>query len=688
MLIPGTATWVDAALPALVALLLLLVPGLVALWLLGCRSLLALALAAPVSTAVVVAGGSVSAPLGVPWGPVPLAASAGATWLLALVLRLVLRRVGRAGAVAQTPGGTGDADRAGDGGDRGDAGDAPATPPSDAVPVRGWLLALATGGGVLLAAAVVARVLTASASTPELFPQHPDTIFHLGVTQWMATERDVSFQHGTTFSDRPLNVAYPVGFHAVAATVSLLSGVSAVVAISALVVVVAGLVWPLGMAVLARTALAPSASAGPVAAVLSVVFIPFPFMLMGFGVLWPNLFGQAMVAGVLAAAVALTDVIGGRERSPRATWTLAVATLAAVPGLALGHQSAVIVLVLLAGLALWFATLRRGLAQARGTRWRWAPVLTVTAAIAAATVASLYLSPTSMIEVGEPGAEMTHAEAWTDVLGFAPRIAEPVPLLGYLVIAGVLAVCVWRRRALWAVVATVSFAALYFQTVAIDDATLRHLSWPWYNNAIRIAAVGVLPAVVVATALFAGLGRAVAVRTRRPWLDLLAAGVLLGLVVVPPAAWKDRDVDWLRPYFRPGEARSWASPGELRALRELSTHIPADAVTAADPWRGGSYLYVVSGRKMYFPTEKTNTTPETRLVGFSLDEVGTDPEVCRVATENRIEYAITGGLPFLWGAGRSREFYAGVNDVGSSPAWEQVAAAEPYTLYRRVACAS
>lgn len=672
MLIPGTATWLDAALPALVALLLLVVPGAVALWVLGCRGLLALALAAPVSTAVVIAGGSVAAPLGVPWGPVPLAVAVGATWLLALVLRLVLRRV-----VRSTPPPV----------DDGSGEDSGARSVADPVGVPRWLLALATGGGLLVAALVVTRVLQGSASTPEFFPQHPDTIFHLGVTQWMATERDVSFQHGMTFSGRPLNLAYPVGFHAVAATVSLFTGVSAVVAISAFVAVVAGLVWPFGMAVLARTALAPSASAGPVAAVLSVVFIPFPFMLMGFGVLWPNLFGQALLPGALAAAVALTHVLGGAERSPRATWTLAVALLAAVPGVALGHQSAAIVLVLLGGLALWFATLRRGLAQRRGTRWRWAPLLAVSAAIAAATVASLFLSPPSMVEVGTPGAEMTPAEAWTDVIGFAPRIAEPVELLGYLVLAGVVAVLVWRRRALWAVVAAIAFAALYFETVAIDDPLLRHLSWPWYNNAIRIAAVGVLPAVVVATAVFAGLGRAVAVRTRRPWADLLVAGVLLGLVVVPSAAWKDRDVDWLRPYFRPGEARSWASRQELRALRELSRHIPAGAVTAADPWRGGTYLYVVSGRTLFFPTEKTNTTPETRLVGLSLDDVGTDPEVCRVAREHRIEYAITGGLPFLWGAARSREFYVGVNSVGSSPAWEQVAAAEPYTLYRRVACA-
>jgi hypothetical protein len=43
-------------------------------------------------------------------------------------------------------------------------------------------------------------------------------------------------------------------------------------------------------------------------------------------------------------------------------------------------------------------------------------------------------------------------------------------------------------------------------------------------------------------------------------------------------------------------------------------------------------------------------------------------------------------VPFAWAGDRVEE-YAGIDRVGSSPAWRQVAAAAPFTLYERVACA-
>jgi hypothetical protein len=663
VLIPGTTTWLEAVPAALVALAVLVLPGAVSLLLLRARPAIALACGPAVSTTVVVVAGSLAAPLGVSWGLLPLLAGTAVAWVLAGLLGAVLRR--RVGPSVEEA----------------------AAPASRA---RWWWVPhAATAGGVLAAFAVVARVLTASADTPEEFPQHPDTIFHLGVTQWMAEHGDVSFQHGTTFIDRPLNLGYPTGFHSMAATVSLLTGTSAVVAVSALVLVAAGLVWPFGMAVLTRTTLAPTAAGGAVGAVASVLFVAFPFMLMGFGVLWPNLFGEAMLAGPLAVVVALGVVVARDPvRRPDHRPLLAVLLLSA-PGLGLAHPSALVVLILLGGLVLWFAALRRGLSAPAGTARRWWPVTGVSAAIVLATVASVVLSPRSMVDTGAPGPEMSWGDAWTDVVGFAPRVAEPLQLLGVLVAVGVVVIVGWRRRALWAAVAALAFAGLYLANTAIDSEVWRHLTWPWYNNAVRIAAAGVLPAALVAAAAVVGPARAAARRWGpSPWTELGVAALLLGLVIVPVAAGVPRDAHWLRPYFHPGVERSWASPEELAALRELARHIPADAVTAADPWKGGTYLYVVGDRRLYFPTEKSNTTPESRLVGLRLDRVGSDPEVCRIARENHIDYAITGGVPFLWGTDVSARDYVGVNGVGRSPAWREVATAGPYTLYQRVACAT
>jgi hypothetical protein len=208
---------------------------------------------------------------------------------------------------------------------------------------------------------------------------------------------------------------------------------------------------------------------------------------------------------------------------------------------------------------------------------------------------------------------------------------------------------------------------LYFLNTAVDTEALRLLTWPWYNNAIRIAAVGVIPAALAVAAALLAVPRLLGRRFGSPLVELAAAALLVGLVVVPSEAWKDRDVAFMKPYFHPGVARSWASPEELTALHRLARYIPPGAVTAADPWRGGTYLYVVIGRK--------------------LDQVGTEPAVCRIARENHIEYALTGGVPFLWGRTQSERGYPGFENLARSPAWRQVAKEGPYTLYRRVACA-
>jgi hypothetical protein len=145
--------------------------------------------------------------------------------------------------------------------------------------------------------------------------------------------------------------------------------------------------------------------------------------------------------------------------------------------------------------------------------------------------------------------------------------------------------------------------------------------------------------------------------------------------------------DFLRGYFFPGKARSWASDAELRALRELSARIPPEALTAANPWSGGTYLYIVSGRRLLIPTEKALRPGDRELLAAELDRAGTDPDVCAAARRQNVQYAITGGIPFLWGEDRV-DLYRGIDSVGASDAFTKVATAGPYTLYRLTGCAA
>ncbi len=669
MLTPGSYEWSDALLPAIVAMVLLLLPGFVPLTLLGLRPTVAAAAAPALSTGIVVLAGSAAAAANRPWTAAMLVFGITVVWLVAGGAWFALRAARGRRRPRTDPGATPAAGR----------------PPSgvDGPP---WATATALLLGTIAAALIVGFVLTGSADSPEEFPQHPDTIFHLGVTQWMAENQDISYQHGTTFARGPVTSGYPIGLHSMAASVALFTDTPAVVAISAVVLVTAGVIWPFSMAVVARITFGGAAAAA-LGAVTSVLFIAFPFMLMGFGVLWANLYGQALLPGVLAIGLAVTAGLAPNLGSTDPVLRSLLAAAVCLPGLALAHPQAVITGAVFVAVAALVAAARR-LRAPRTTPWRRLPMAFISSAMVLGVAASFLVVPGSMRATGAPGPEMSVHDALVDVMGFAPRVATPAYLLGLTVLVGCVAIVLWFRPALWILLSLTLLVTAYFLNAAVDTPTARLLTWPWYNNAIRLAAVGVLPAALTATAAILGPARLLG-RHRSPgwaWEGAMAAAVVAALVI-PQSAWVGRDVKWLRPYFHPGVARSWANPEELAALHALAAQLPDDVVVAADPWKGGTYMYVVGGTTMLWPTEKANSTADLRLLGLRLDQVGDDPQICRMARAQGVTHALTGGVPFLWGGSRSRRQFVGVDGVATSPAWREVAAAGPYRLFEMVACA-
>ena len=667
--------WSDVIAPFLVALTLLVVPGTVTLRLLGARALLSLAAAPAVSTLIIVGGGSVAAAVGRPWSIVALACATLTTWLVAAIgSRLITRQ--RQGRLDSAENASASAPAASP------RGDAPITPAwADAA----WLLV-----GTAAAAVIVGWVLVNSADSPEQFPQHPDTIFHLGTTQWMTQNLDVSFQHGRRFTGALTNTSYPVGFHSVAATVSLFTGVPAAVSTSALVLTTSAVIWPFGMGLLSRTVFGGAVAAG-LGALCSALFIAFPFMLIGFGPVWPNLYGQAMVPAVLSAALGIIAILARNGQSPGTPATCTLVILVALPGVAVAHPQAVLTAAVLAAVATWTATARRFFGGL-GTPHRRLPFLVVNAGLAAASLASVTLAPASMRDTGEPGPEMTSADALSDIAGLAPRDAVAAPAMGVVVLLGIAIVLIFLRTALWIVPALALFTMAYFLNTAVDDTVARMVTWPWFNNAIRLAGVAVLPAALASTAALLAPARLIATRLtgggRRTWVvESACAAVLAGLLAIPTGAGIQRDIEWLWPYYHPGTARSWVSPEELRDLRDLAGRLPEGAVVAANPWNGGTYMYVVGGTQMFWPTEKTNTTTERRLLALLLDDIDTNPVICRLTMETGITHAMTGGVPFLWGEEESQLEFGGVDGIRQSPAWREVARAGDYRLFELTECA-
>jgi hypothetical protein len=656
---PGSTSWAQAVLPVLVSAALLFIPGTVFARLLGAPLLLAASVAPAVSTTVLSLAGLAAGRLELPWTPWSALVATGLAWLLAVVLRRALRRWT-------------DQDAA----------------PRRAAPSGTAAVGLATLGGLAVTTVVVSAVLVFVSRTPDHFPQHPDTIFHLAAARWMVEHQDISALHAMAVINDGLAGAYPAAFHGIVATTAMVTDTNVVVASSAVVLVTAALVWPLGMMLLARALFGDRPEVALSAAVASVLFTGYPFALMGFGVLWPNLFGQTLLPSLIALTMAAAVRLAPHAAPMMAAVPAGVIAVLGLPGLLLAHPNAFITYFVIAYLVLATATLGRAWSErARPGR----SALLVAAVVVTTAVAGLawyVVRRPGMLATGERGPELSEREALLDTLQFSPRDVEPLVLAAVLVAVGAAWILVRGRGARWVVAALLLFQGLFFLNVGVDNDLARLLTWPWYNNAFRLAAVAVLPAALAAAAGLVGIGALLAAPLRR-WraAGLVTSTAAVVALLLATQAYVDQHRGFLDGYFFPGRARSWASDAELRALRTLATHIPQDALTAANPWNGGTYLYVVSGRRVLVPTEKALRPGDRELLAASLDQAGSDPEVCAAARRQNVEFALTGGVPFLWAEDRV-ELYRGIDAVGSSDAFTKVATAGPYTLYRLTGCAA
>lgn len=687
---PGSTTWPQAFPAFLVAVALLFVPGTVAGLLARVRPLAALAVAPVLSTSCLAMTGIAAPLVGLRWGFVPLACGILLMWLMAALVGLAETRLASRWPWYRR---RVDGDSAVD--DDSTAGEAAASSP-DVTPGQWARVAArldsttwATVAGVAFAFLVVAYTLIKVSNTPEAFPQHPDTIFHLADAQWMLERGDISSLTANGYITLTGTGFYPAAFHGFTATIAQFAGVPVAVSTSVFVLAVAGLVWPIGCIALAQSVLGRRTPVVLATAATCVAFTGYPYFLMGFGVLWPNLFGETLLPAYLVAFVALF----GRRAVPAYTLapplTAAAIVLLGLPGLGLAHPNAVMsfgvfAIIFLAGLVLGRAWAerkrhrpRRALALAAGT------VVALGLVYAAATV----VRPAAMLNTGAIGPELPVRAALADLVLLAPRGASYLPVLTVVTGIGVLALLVRFRGARWIVAAMVVMFGLYWVNVAIDTRWLRNLTWPWYNNAVRLQAVAILPTAIAAAAGLVAVVDLLAGRLRRlAGATLIATAGVLSVFVVGTHEYVAAHGEILNRYFHPRSANSWASNGELRALHTLAQRIPDTAAVAANPWNGGTYLYVVSGRDLLIPTEKANLPGDRELLALKLDQVQTDPEVCAAAKREHVEWAITGGRPFAWVGDRMRE-YVGIDAVGGSSGWTKVETSGPYTLYRLTRCA-
>ncbi len=668
-------TWAQAVPVALVTAAWCVLPGALVARAAGLRGAVCWGAGPLVSVALIATTAVLAGRAGVPWGPGPVLGVTAVLALLCAAVSAAVRRVRR---------------------DRAEPGAGPGDRPPFLLrsgpdgPLGG--IALAIGTAVTVAIGWL-TVMLAFGPVDAISPTY-DAIYHYSAVARIVQTGDASSLTLGELNSPGRPSAYPAAWHDVVSLVVASTGASIPAASNLAAFAAAAVVWPLSCTLLVRQVVGRRAGALLVTPVLATAFTAMPWLLLNWGVLWPNLLGLALVPAGLAAVV---TVLGLTRDSAVGRFRALLLGAAAVPALALAHPNAAVSLLVL---ALSPVVVAAGITTVRQVRRRrFAPAALAPAGALAAVAAVVWLLAWSPyldgVRAFDWQASMGAREALTGVLWNGTNKRPELVVVSVLVVVGAV-LALRHARTAWLVPAHLTSALLYTLAVAREGDLVTALTGAWYNDSHRLAAMvpitgvplatlGVLGAAGLAVRAVTALRRAGTTPERRRLLAVPAVAVLAAALVL------------LTDGFRIGvhaaviadayryETGRVLQPGQREFLEAAGRATAPGAVVAANPWTGNGLLYPLTGREVLFPHLSGSWTPDQELVRMRLHDVARDPVVCPALRATGVGYVIDG--PVTWWPWDPRaDTYPGLSEIDRAPGFEPVLSGGGSTLYRITAC--
>ncbi len=672
--------WLPALPALLVVVVLVLLPGTAVAYAAGARGIVAWGVGPTLSMTVLGLAAAIAPVMHLSWSPWLYAAATA----LSVVLAAALAR-GLDGFLSP-------------GGRSGSAGRSvfPVFPVSPVFPGHDPLRSRwSAAAGCLVGSALVLAAALPAISTPDELVDSTDAVAHLNrVRQFLDTGVFSSLGSAS-------GPAYPSAFHDVAGTLALLvpglaQGSTLVVTANLTALTAAAVVWPVGVVALARLTLGRSGVTLVAAGVMSAAFTVFPYVLMGWGVLWPNLLGTALLPGVVGPALLASGVLPAPPGLPRRLAGLLA--VAALPGLTMAHPNALVSLLLVVGLAfatrlalLWRHT--PGVAGRRAGVRLALLVGLVVLGLAAAPKLSRQVADTASYDWG------AHEALWSSLRDSAllalQEASPPWGLLAFVILGALF--CARRHRLRWVLVVWVATVLLFLVAATGRPGFGSLVTGYWYNDKVRLAALVALPGVLMAVAGVTAVARTMARvlqsftpppldRRRTPWgLGVASgAGALVLVLAVTLGADHDRVGELVSRYYHPPEpTHVLLTPTENGDLAALAALIPPGVVTADVPANGSSLLYAFHDRPVLFTSLLLDPDPDHALVGLHLKDAATRADVCDALRRDNVQYAVTGPVRY-WLSLSERT--TGMAALGATPGFLEVGRSGRYRLYRIQAC--
>ncbi|KQX06379.1 MULTISPECIES: DUF6541 family protein [unclassified Leifsonia] len=647
--------WLEAVPALLIALAWMLVPGAAFLGALGVRGLLLITAAPAASVALIAVVAVALSRLGIEWSPlsvvVVVVLLAAAAWLLR---RFVFRRPIQPGVRKSWA--------------------------SIAIP---WALA---------AMAVLVQLVIVW-GRPDAISQTFDNGFHLNAVRYILDTGNASSLSLTGVISS--GGAYPAAWHDLVSLVAMTPGISIPLAANMINVVVAAVVWPGALLLVARVIFPGRLAALIAAAVLSAVLPWFPLLMLTFGVLFPFFLATALLPVALALAFSLFRVGSDLGTSiPLRVITAGCALLA----IGLAQPAVAFFAVAVALPAFGFFVV----AAARSAASRGRMLAIVTAAVIAVSAFAA-----AWIMVGRMGMYAPWGPKVGDRFGLVEtfllfRDGQPPSFgLALFVIVGLVLMILTRTR-LWLVGSWVISALLFFVAEAVGSPEIRVLFIGlFYKDPPRLAALFGVVCVVVGIVGAVKLWDVVSVRwdrrfPGRPITGTAGRILSVALFVVAAAAGQIPALDAAssagRYAWGAGEWAPILSSDERVLLERLTGTTDPDAVIAGNPWTGTNLAYAIADRRVLNPHFNFSQDPDHVLLNSRLNEVASDPEVCATAERLGVEYALDFGS-YFGDAAKLLSFdataaYPGLLDLDTAPGFVEIDRVGPAALYRVPDCSS
>jgi hypothetical protein len=640
-------TWLSAVPAILAAVVVLLGPGLLIAWILRLRGIWLWGFAGPASVSVIVIGSVLTPLVGIRWSMLAYAGSALVLAVVALVLRLTVLRT---------------------------------MPPAPAAARFRSRRSMLIAGGLVLGGVLIAVQLALMIGVPDNISQTFDNVFHLNAVRFVIDTGSASpFHVGQMTGDAVW--FYPAGWHGAVALVDMLSGASIPVATNAVVLVTAAIVWPASIVLLTRVLTGGRAWVDAAAGVLAAGLPAFPFLPVDYGVLYPYLLALAILPPTVAASIVAFRLGRSTDTDVR---PVVLVLLGSLPGLAFAHPGGFIAWMMATMLCAVFAfvlLVRR--APSRRTLTVASVVFGLSVVLVA--IAIFVLRPDEAargwLPVGSVG------QAAGEALFLSPHYASAPLAVAVLFWVGAFAALRRRGRAdILAVALFAIVAALYIVAQSLPWLTIRDLiTGPWYNDAVRLAAL--LPMVAIP---LASLGAVIAAGlVAKAWsVRRLTTGAVLIVVVAGLAVFQVHSaIVTIRvgseSYYQYPDEAPLLSEDEAALLERLPSEVGEDDVIAGNPWTGASLAYAFADRRVLMPHILMDFSADEDLINEELRNAVPGAPVCDALDRTGVDYVLDFGDLEVHGGEHPAP---GLEQLSRSDAVQLVDSEGSARLYKVIGC--